>query len=268
MANAFAPTGLQAIKTITAASFSGQTQSFPITTMLNNVSVPYASTIYTGDPVFLSGGGLKSQLINGAATSFCVGVFLGCFYESSPNTSSGITTTSSGNPIYPANTVGYNNTGVVSQIVSDPHIVFTVLMAGGTAAAPAALTAANKLAAQNIAGALGKVTVLANNAGNPVTGMSKCFLPIGNVTFPGAGGGFAQVANTVAVRVLGINQNPSLNESSQDDYLFVDVMLAQHLYNSSIPEVAPQLKLNDLELEKEPPTKNVCTLTSSIKGGK
>ncbi len=259
MALSFAPNGLQATQTVTAASWSGQTQTFTIGQYTPEGKWNgYDNNIFAGDVVALSAGSLVSAgtvttgIAPGAvAVVHPIGVFTGCSFTSTPNTNSGFNTTSSGSPMYLSGTTGYNDGYVKGQIISDPNIIYTVLVAGNTPAAPQPLTVQERVALMNGAGgvALISVPILDTGAagaiaatdsikGNTTLGVSKAFISMASFTAQGQQAPTIAVANgntCVYVNIIGVSANPQLNLNvANDDFLFVEVQLANHFYNRTV----------------------------------
>jgi hypothetical protein len=130
-----APWGMQTIKSITGAPWTGQANPYPIAS-------GYAQNIFNGDLVFLDNtGSVRSyyDLIRGAGTYVdpnvpaypgnpqtlpALGVAVGFSYATA-NTSA-VDYASPGRPYWPAGTLVADNTQAVCYVVDDPNAIYNI----------------------------------------------------------------------------------------------------------------------------------------------
>ena len=103
-------------KHLDGSTWNGQYTDY----LIEDAGSPYASSIFTGDPVVLSGG----YLILASTSAPVLGIFQGCRYV---NTSG----TFVFSPYYPASTNTQAEVGVVAQVVDDFTVMFNVQMYSG-----------------------------------------------------------------------------------------------------------------------------------------
>jgi hypothetical protein len=122
-----APTGLQAVKTITGAPWNGQTNPYYIQS-------GYANNIFKGDLVTLDTNGfiinMRDIAPNDGSTANTagagpIGVFNGCSFVTNTATNP-IDPASPGRPYWPAGTVTLNGVPAIANIIDDPNVVFTI----------------------------------------------------------------------------------------------------------------------------------------------
>lgn len=121
-----APTGLQAVKTITGAPWNGQTNPYYIKS-------GYTNNIFKGDLVTIDTSGFIVNMRDVAADGTTVaaagagpiGVFNGCSFVTNTATNP-IDPASPGRPYWPAGTVTLNGVPAIANIIDDPNVIFTI----------------------------------------------------------------------------------------------------------------------------------------------
>ena len=162
-----APIGFVPEKYLNNSAWSGQFGTYLI-------EDSYATGLYTGDPVTLSGG----YLVIGSTSEALVGIFAGCSY---------VTTTGTYvfSPYWPASTATQATAGATAQVVDDPNVLFNVQINTG------AITQANIGNNANFVTGSGSTTTgnSGYSLGTPATGNATyCFkvnslVPVPNNTF-------------------------------------------------------------------------------------
>lgn len=117
-----APSGLQAIKSLTSATYNGQTSPYLI-------KPGYPQNIFKGDLVAIRNDGFIQNIYDlGVPTygaAFSLGVFNGCSYITSTATNP-IDPASPGRMYWPASTATLNNIPAVADIIDDPNVIFNI----------------------------------------------------------------------------------------------------------------------------------------------
>lgn len=117
------PWGLQAIKTITGATWNGQTSPYLIQS-------GYVNNIFKGDLVYLGEDGYIHSITDaGIALQYqtyqAIGVFNGCSFRTSTATNP-IDPSSPGRSYWPGGTVTFNNQDATCDIIDDPNVIFNI----------------------------------------------------------------------------------------------------------------------------------------------
>lgn len=140
-----APYGLRPVNSLGNSNFTGTTREFPI-------PYGYATSIFYGDVVGLTRGGVQRLSVTAGAAGTVSGVFLGCYYTNPVNKQ----------PYYsqywPAGTLAGDAVAVVAD---DPNLVFK-----------AVVCSAGTTVASGNAALIGQNVAMINNAGNTLTGNS------------------------------------------------------------------------------------------------
>lgn len=118
-----APNGLIPYRMLGGAPYNGSTSTHLINPL------PYATSIFNGDPVTLSGG----YIVIGVAGSAIIGVFQGCKYTNAQ----GVAVFS---PYWPASTAVLAGTNIQALVIDDPNVVFSIQEDNGSGAAGTPLT--------------------------------------------------------------------------------------------------------------------------------
>jgi hypothetical protein len=218
------PWGLQATRTLGAASWNGQTNPYFIKS-------GYSNNIFKGDPVVVAGttdaGGtntgylislydVNTNVFNAQAT---LGIFQGCSFIT-PTATNPIDPASPGRQYWPANTATLNAVPAVAYVVDDPNTVFNVQ------------TATNVGAMQSDVGNTFNYSFVLTGTtvqGNTNTGQSSVSAIAG--TPPARGLGSA-VRNMICVAIVPSPPNPS---TAGTQYNNIEVLIQNHQYAQRAP---------------------------------
>lgn len=191
-----APYGLKAINSLDGKPYAGAIRQIPI-------AAGYATAIFNGDTVKISGGYLVADTSTNAATP--CGVLVGCQYvNSSGQTVQG--------QYYPAAA-----SSAVAYVVDDQQALFKVALvtAGTTTVVSSTVGARSTLVGQNIA--------LVQNTGSTITGDSAI-----GATVTGAG-----TTATIPLRVIDVVPESAQVISGTTYYREVLVKINTHQYNNT-----------------------------------
>ena len=157
--NSNGPNGLVPYKMLGGKPYSGATSYYQI------APTPYATSIFTGDPVTMSAG----YVTIGAAGSAIIGVFAGCKYIQADGTPKF-------SPYWPASTAILSGSSIQALVIDDPDVVYSVQEDNGSGAAGTHLAQAT---------GPGFNYNFAINTGNTTTGLSAASLNNGatNTTY-------------------------------------------------------------------------------------
>lgn len=126
------PWGLQAIKTIGAATWNGQTSQYLIQS-------GYAFNIFKGDLVYLGADGyihnLSDLQVANYPTAQALGVFNGCSFAT-PTSINPIDPASPGRSFWPGGTVTLGGVDATCDIIDDPNTIYNIQSSGGVANIP------------------------------------------------------------------------------------------------------------------------------------
>jgi hypothetical protein len=195
-----APYGLKAINSIDGKPYAGAIRQIPIAS-------GYATAIFNGDTVKISGGYLVADTSTNAATP--CGVLVGCSYINS-----------SGQPVqgqyYPAAAATSTNPAF-AYVIDDQQALFKVALvtAGTTTVVSSTVGARSTLVGQNIA--------LVQNSGSTITGDSAI-----GATVTGAG-----TTATIPLRVIDVVPESAQVISGTTYYREVLVKINTHQYNNT-----------------------------------
>jgi len=194
------PEGLQAIKSLGAATWNGQSNPYAIKS-------GEATSIFRGDPVYVGVDGYLHSLNDGAATvatTAIVGVFAGCSFVTSTAVNP-IDPASPGRQYWPAGTLTLGGVDAVGYVIDDPNTIFNIQ--------------ANNAVALTRANTIGKLAPVSfATAGNTVNGVSGVTL---NSTT--ANGGAA-----VALKIIESNAYPG--NTFGISYQNFNVLIQNHVY--------------------------------------
>lgn len=125
------PWGLQATKTLTSATYSGQSSPYLIAS-------GYANNIFKGDPVIITNAGYIQSLYDWAAagaggggganaygTAGTLGVFVGCSFITTTALNP-IDPASPGRSYWPANTATLNAVPATAFVIDDPNVIYNI----------------------------------------------------------------------------------------------------------------------------------------------
>jgi hypothetical protein len=191
-----APYGLQAVNSLDGKPYAGAIRQIPIAS-------GYATAIFNGDTVKISGGFLVADTSTNAATP--CGVLVGCQYVNSQ----GQTVQGQYYPAAASSAVGY--------VVDDQQALFKVALvtAGTTTVVSGTVGARSTLVGQNIA--------LVQNTGSTITGDSAV-----GATVTGAG-----TTATIPLRVIDVVPESAQVISGTTYYREVLVKINTHQYNNT-----------------------------------
>lgn len=191
-----APYGLQAVNSLDGKPYAGAIRQIPI-------AAGYATAIFNGDTVKISGGFLVADTSTNAATP--CGVLVGCQYVNSQ----GQTVQGQYYPAAASSAVGY--------VVDDQQALFKVALvtAGTTTVVSGTVGARSTLVGQNIA--------LVQNTGSTITGDSAV-----GATVTGAG-----TTATIPLRVIDVVPESAQVISGTTYYREVLVKINTHQYNNT-----------------------------------
>ena len=191
-----APYGLKAVNSLDGKPYAGAIRQIPI-------AAGYATAIFNGDTVKISGGYLVADTSTNAATP--CGVLVGCQYVNSQ----GQTVQGQYYPAAASNAVGY--------VVDDQQALFKVALvtAGTTTVVSGTVGARSTLVGQNIA--------LVQNVGSTTTGDSAV-----GATVTGAG-----TTATIPLRVIDVVPESAQVISGTTYYREVLVKINTHQYNNT-----------------------------------
>lgn len=171
--NVNGPNGLVPYSQLGGAPYSGATNLYLINPL------PYATSLFTGDPVSLSAG----YVVIGTAGSAIIGVFQGCKYINAQGTAVF-------SPYWPASTAILAGSSIQALVIDDPNVVYSVQEDNGSGAAGTHLTQAT---------GPGFNYNFAINTGNTTTGLSAASLNNG------------ATATTDNLKIIGID--PTINNA-------------------------------------------------------
>ena len=191
-----APYGLKAVNSLDGKPYAGAIRQIPI-------AAGYATAIFNGDTVKISGGFLVADTSTNAATP--CGVLVGCQYVNSQGQ------TVQGQ-YYPAAA-----SSAVAYVVDDQQALFKVALvtAGTTTIVSSTVGARSTLVGQNIA--------LVQNVGSTITGDSAV-----GATVTGAG-----TTATIPLRVIDVVPESAQVISGTTYYREVLVKINTHQYNNT-----------------------------------
>ena len=195
-----APYGLKAVNSLDGKPYAGAIRQIPI-------AAGYATAIFNGDTVKISGGYLVADTSTNAATP--CGVLVGCSYINS-----------SGQPVqgqyYPA-AASTASAPAFAYVVDDQQALFKVALvtAGTTTVVSSTVGARSTLVGQNIA--------LVQNTGSTTTGDSAI-----GATVTGAG-----TTATIPLRVIDVVPETAQVISGTTYYREVLVKINTHQYNNT-----------------------------------
>jgi len=191
-----APYGLKAVNSLDGKPYAGAIRQIPI-------AAGYATAIFNGDTVKISGGYLVADTSTNAATP--CGVLVGCQYVNS----NGQTVQGQYYPAAASNAVAY--------VVDDQQALFKVALvtAGTTTVVSGTVGARSTLVGQNIA--------LVQNTGSTTTGDSAV-----GATVTGAG-----TTATIPLRVIDVVPESAQVISGTTYYREVLVKINTHQYNNT-----------------------------------
>lgn len=171
--NSNGPNGLVPYNQLGGAPHSSASDAYLINPL------PYATSIFTGDPVSLSAG----YVVIGVAGSPIIGVFAGCKYIDAQGTAKF-------SPYWPASTAIQAGSSIQAFVYDDPNMVFSIQEDNGSGAAGTHLTQAT---------GPGFNYNFAVNAGNTTTGLSATSLNNGSTN------------TTLNLKIIGID--PTINNA-------------------------------------------------------
>ena len=191
-----APYGFDPVNLIGGQPFAGSTRNMPI-------AYNYATAIYNGDFVTLSGGYVIASPTPPTSTNTVVGVFLGCYYTN-PTTKQRLFS-----QYYPGNVAAGDITAIV---VDDPDTIFKVAVtaaAGSTVVASASsLLLGTNMVGNTLTGSVntgnGAGAVVAASTGAASTAGFRVLrlVPDTQVSYGGTTAGAA--ATTTSITVVGL----------------------------------------------------------------
>lgn len=183
-----APFGLQPRRYLNGAPWNNATNTY-------NIATGYATTIYTGDPVYLASGTGLIQAAAGDANP-CIGVFQGCkYYDTNGNFIF--------SPYWPASTSVLTNTLVEAEVADDPNIIFDIQSSNTTGVTQAQL---------------GLNAVFAIGTGSTISGQSGAVLNLATAPATTA---------TFQLKIMRLTPNPS---NGFKGYNNVEVVINNHYY--------------------------------------
>lgn len=195
------PQGLQAIKSLGAATWNGQSNPYAIKS-------GEATSIFRGDPVYVGDDGYLHSLNDGTATvatTAIVGVFAGSEFVTSTAVNA-IDPASPGRQYWPGGTVTLGGRDAIGFVIDDPNTIFNI-QANNAVALTRAATIGN-LAAVSFA-----------TAGNTVNGLSGVTLNASAIVNGGA---------TVALKIIESNAYPG--NTFGIPYQNFNVLIQNHVY--------------------------------------
>lgn len=200
--------GLQAIKSLTSATYNGQTSPYLIAS-------GYNQNIFKGDLVALNSNGYIVNLydVTSYATATSLGVFNGCSYIDQAGKNP-IDPASPGRTYWVAGTATLNGVAAVADIIDDPNVIFNVQIGSTTGVIQSQIGMTGSILYNATAATAGFVN------GTSATGQSLAVLnPTGITT--------AAANNLKLLRLVGVTGN---NAGLQ--YNNVEVLIQNHFYCS------------------------------------
>lgn len=189
MANVDAKFGLRPVRTLGSENVNQNVYS---------IATDYATAIYTGDPVQMTGTG-KNVILAEAGNVDNIGVFVGCSY-----------TDANGRPTFSAYWPGVSDgkADIKSYVITDPETIFEIQADGC------------------VAGEVGVVCAWNAGTGSALTGLSGAYAVVsGTSSTSGAGKG---------LRVMGLVDRP---DNAYGAYAKIEVMFAEHVLGRVVSSV-------------------------------